>query len=86
MGDQPMISLWWSFTLTAIGVTGLILVYRSQSLIGPCIGLAVQALWIAYAVSTEQWWFLVSAFTYGGANIYGLTKRRKAADRCTPST
>lgn len=81
-----MISLWWSFTLTAIGVTGLILVYRSQSLIGPCIGLAVQALWIAYAIATRQWWFLASAFAYGGANIYGLTKRRKAADRCMPST
>lgn len=75
-----MISLWWSFTLTTIGVTGLVLVYRSQSLIGPAIGLAVQALWIAYAIATEQWWFLVSAFTYGGANIYGVLKRRKDAD------
>lgn len=74
-----MISLWWSFSLTAIGVTGLILVYRSQSLVGPVIGLAVQLLWIAYAISTRQWWFLVSAFTYGGANIYGLSMRRKAA-------
>lgn len=42
-----MISLWWSFTLTTIGVTGLVLVYRSQSLIGPAIGLAVQALWLS---------------------------------------
>lgn len=74
-----MISLWWSFTLTAIGVTGLILVYRSQSLLGPCIGLAVQALWIAYAIATQQWWFLASAFAYGGANIYGVMKRRREA-------
>ncbi|WP_068059176.1 hypothetical protein [Nocardia xishanensis] len=71
-----MISLWWSFALTTIGVTGLVLVYRSQSLVGPLIGLAVQFLWIAYAVATRQWWFLLSAFTYGAANIYGLTKRR----------
>lgn len=59
-----------------IGVTGLVLVYRSQSLVGPAIGLGVQALWIAYAVYTQQWWFLLSAFTYGGANIYGINKRR----------
>ncbi|MFE3052333.1 hypothetical protein [Nocardia sp. NPDC059239] len=76
-----MISLWWSFALTTIGVTGLILVYRSQSLVGPCIGLAVQALWIAYAIATRQWWFLLSAFTYGGANIYGLIKRRQSGAR-----
>ncbi|WP_280317272.1 hypothetical protein [Nocardia wallacei] len=71
-----MISLWWSFTLTTIGVTGLVLVYRSQSLLGPSIGLAVQALWIAYAVATRQWWFLLSAFAYGGANVYGIIQRR----------
>lgn len=53
------------------------LVYRSQSLLGPSIGLAVQALWIAYAVATRQWWFLLSAFTYGGANLYGMAKRRQ---------
>ncbi|MET8430124.1 hypothetical protein [Nocardia sp. NPDC004860] len=76
-----MISLWWSFALTTIGVTGLILVYRSQSLVGPCIGLAVQALWIAHAIATRQWWFLLSAFTYGGANIYGLMKRRQSGAR-----
>ncbi|WP_280366166.1 hypothetical protein [Nocardia wallacei] len=77
-----MISLWWSFALTTIGVTGLVLVYRSQSLVGPGIGLGVQLLWIAYAVTTQQWWFLLSAFTYSGANIYGIRQRtiRKAAD------
>lgn len=75
-----MISLWWSFALTTIGVTGLVLVYRSQSLLGPGIGLAVQALWIAYAVTTQQWWFLLSAVTYGAANVYGIAKRRRAAD------
>ena len=75
-----MISLWWSFTLTTIGVAGLFLVYgRPRSLAGPCIGLAVQALWIAYAIATSQWWFLLSAFTYGAANLYGLAKRRQAA-------
>lgn len=74
-----MISLWWSFALTAIGVAGLALVYaRPASIAGPGVGIAVQALWIAYAVTTAQWWFLVSALTYGAVNVYGLAKRREA--------
>lgn len=75
-------SLWWSFTLTVIGVTGLFFVYRRpRSLLGPFIGIAVQLIWIAYSVATEQWWFLLSAFTYGGVNIYGLLKRRGDRER-----
>lgn len=74
-----MISLWWSFTLTVVGVTGLVLVYRSQSIVGPLVSLTVQGLWIAYAISTSQWWFLVSAFAFSAANIYGITTRRKKA-------
>lgn len=71
-----MISLWWSFALTTIGVVGLALVYRrSTSIIGPGIGLGVQLLWVAYSVATGQWWFLLSAFTYGAVNIYGLRTR-----------
>lgn len=35
-----------------------------------------QLLWIAYAITTRQWWFLLSAFAYGAANTYGLTRRR----------
>ncbi|WP_418346109.1 hypothetical protein [Rhodococcus pyridinivorans] len=72
-----MITLWWSFTLTLVGVTGLFFVYRSQSLTGPLIGVAVQIAWIAYAVETQQWWFLLSAFAYGGTNLYGIAKRRR---------
>jgi len=73
-----VISLWWSFLLTAFGVFGLFLVYRTTSLIGPMIGVGVQALWIAYALATGQYWFLVSAFAYAGTNLYGIQKRRKA--------
>lgn len=70
------ISLWWSFTLMLIGVTGQVLVYRSQSRVGPIVGIAAQGLWIAYGLVTAQWWFILSAFAYGGTNIYGLLKRR----------
>ncbi|GGG04070.1 hypothetical protein GCM10007304_17780 [Rhodococcoides trifolii] len=74
-----MISLWWSFTLIVIGVAGIALAYRSQSKLGPTIGIAAQFLWVAYAVATQQWWFLVSAFLYGGTHAYGLVKRHRAA-------
>lgn len=74
-----MPSLWWSFALTTIGVTGLALVYaRPQSVAGPTIGVAVQALWVAYSVATGQWWFLASAFAYGGVSAYGIHTRRRA--------
>lgn len=70
----------WSYLLTGIGVFGLALVYaRPRSIAGPVIGLAVQALWIAYAVTTEQWGFLGSAVAFGAANVYGLRSRRAAA-------
>lgn len=72
-----MISLWWSFGLTLAGVTGLFLVYRSQSLAGPVLGVLVQVAWVVYAVVSAQWWFLVSAFAYAGTNLYGIRKRRE---------
>lgn len=73
-----MISLWWSFTLTTIGVVGLALVYRHpRSIIGPSIGVAVQALWVAYSIASGQWWFLLSALTYGTVNAYGIRQRRR---------
>ncbi|MCM6777734.1 hypothetical protein NDR87_30045 [Nocardia sp. CDC159] len=82
-----MISLWWSFTLTAIGVTGLFLVYRHPtSLLGPGIGLAVQLLWIAYAIHSRQWWFLASAAAYGSANVYGIHTRRRRTPTATGGT
>ncbi len=58
-------SQWWSWALTAIGVTGLFLAGSSRKL-GWAIGLGAQALWITYAIATSQWGFIASAFAYGG--------------------
>lgn len=55
---------WWSWLLTAVGVTGLYFAGRKRAL-GWAIGLGAQLLWIAYALSTRQYGFLVSAFAYG---------------------
>lgn len=76
-----MIPVWWSWALTTIGLAGLALVYaRPASLIGPLVGIAVQGLWITYAVATLQFGFIVSALGYGAVNIYGLRKRRLAKE------
>ncbi len=59
-----MIPAWWSWLLTAGGVFGIYLAGR-KSLWGWAVGLGMQLLWVAYAVVTVQWGFIVSAFAYG---------------------
>jgi hypothetical protein len=76
LGD--LMSLWWSFILTAFGATGMLLSYRSySSYAGPAFGLWIQLVWVTYAIESMQWWFIVSAFLYGGAHLYGIQKRRR---------
>jgi len=55
---------WWSWILTAVGVFGLWLAGRKDRR-GWWVGLCAQLLWIAYAITTRQWGFIVSAFAYG---------------------
>ncbi|WP_199267528.1 hypothetical protein [Rhodococcus sp. JT-3] len=71
-------SLWWSFTLTAFGAAGIYLTYRSYTAyLGPVIGISIQLVWVAYAIASEQWWFIVSALLYGGSHLYGIRKRQR---------
>jgi hypothetical protein len=56
--------MWWSWILTAVGVTGLYFAGKNNK-IGWAIGIGAQGLWISYALVTEQYGFLVSAFAYG---------------------
>jgi len=55
---------YWSYLLTAVGVLGLYLAGRRYWWAW-LVGLVAQVLWVAYAVATEQWGFIVSAFAYG---------------------
>lgn len=55
---------WWSWLLTAVGVSGLYLAGR-RSPWGWAVGIGAQGLWLAYAVATRQWGFLVSCAAYG---------------------
>lgn len=56
--------MYWSWILTAVGVFGLWLAGRRNRL-GWAVGLGAQGLWITYALTTEQYGFLVSAGAYG---------------------
>lgn len=72
---------YWSYLLTAVGAVGLLLAGRMQRA-GWLVGLGAQGLWIAYALSTQQHGFLISAFIYG--SVYArnyLAWRRTAHQR-----
>lgn len=59
-----MSGLVWSVGLAAIGIAGLWLA-GSQRRAGWALGLAAQALWVVYALTTAQYGFLLSAVAYG---------------------
>lgn len=63
---------WWSWLLTAVGVTGLYFAGQRRAWAW-LIGLGAQVLWVAYAIATEQWGFLVSAGAYGA--VYARNAR-----------
>lgn len=70
--------MWWSLLLTAVGVFGLYMAGRKVWWAW-LIGLGAQVLWLSYAVSTQQYGFIVSAVAYGW--VYGknaLAWRRAA--------
>lgn len=54
----------WSWILTAVGVVGLYCAGKKYAF-GWLIGLFAQVLWVSYALATDQFGFLVSAFAYG---------------------
>jgi hypothetical protein len=64
---------YWSWVLTAVGVTGLYLAGR-KIWWSWLIGLSAQILWLAYAVTTKQFGFIISAFVYG--SVYASNARK----------
>lgn len=68
----------WSWVLTAVGVTGLYLAGRKVWWAW-FVGLGAQFLWLAYAIVTRQYGFVVSAFAYGW--VYAKNARSWSATR-----
>jgi hypothetical protein len=58
------VNAYWSYILTAGGVFGLYLAGRKVWWAW-YVGLGAQVLWVAYALATKQYGFLISAMAYG---------------------
>lgn len=71
---------YWSYLLTAVGVTGLYLAGR-KSPWGWAVGLSAQYLWFAYAIATRQWGFIVSSLAYGAVYTRNFCAWRRAVRR-----
>lgn len=65
--------MWWSWLLAVIGVFGLYLTTRKMAA-GYAVGVAVQILWITYAIVTAQYGFIFSALAFGAVNALGFYK------------
>lgn len=74
---------YWSYLLTAVGVFGLWLSGRKDGR-GWLVSLGAQFLWLAYAITTQQWGFLVSCFAYGW--VYAKNARAWLKPSPTPNT
>lgn len=69
-------SQWWSFILMAVGILGLYLAGK-KNLYGWAILIGAQFLWIAYALATKQWGFIISALAYGAVNLRNYLRWKK---------
>ena len=68
----------WSWLLMAVGVLGLYVAGKKNAA-GWAIGVAAQTLWIAYALVTEQYGFIVSALVYGWVYARNFVAWRREA-------
>jgi nicotinamide riboside transporter PnuC len=66
----------WSFVLAAVGILGIWLAGR-KNIWGWAIGLFAQVLWVAYALVTVQYGFLLTAFGYGWVYATNWLRWRK---------
>lgn len=73
-------SAWWSWVLGPFGLFGLWLTTRKDWR-GYLVGVAVQGLWLAYAVVTVQLGFIATALAYGVINVLGIRSWRAKTER-----
>ncbi len=75
-----MIDWWWSYVLTAVGVSGVFMAGRKDWR-GWAIGILSEILWICYAIVTKQYGFIFGALAYGAVftkNLVEWIKHDKA--------
>ena len=75
----------WSWGLAALGITCLYFISRRSTRSWGWFGaLAIQGLWIVYALVTRQWGFIVSAIAYGamyGKNLVSWQREKALHDQ-----
>jgi hypothetical protein len=71
------IPFWWSWLLSGLGCVG-IWKAGDKSPTGWAITLGTECLWLAYAVTTGQWGFIVGCGLYAGICARNLMKWWKA--------
>lgn len=57
------LGLAWSITLSALGIVGILLA-GSKRKVGWLVGMAIQPLWIIFAIQTGQYGFIANAVIY----------------------
>jgi nicotinamide riboside transporter PnuC len=66
----------WSYVLAAIGVTGIFFVGR-KTIWGWLILLLNECIWVAYALATKQYGFILMATAYSAVYIKSYLLWRK---------
>lgn len=70
----------WSYVLAALGVTGL-LIAATRPKVGWWFNIGAQLPWLAYAVASRQWGFLLTPVAY----TVGYVRLLRKAYRPTPT-
>lgn len=68
--------MYWSYLLAAVGVTGIFFVGR-KTIWGWLILLVNECIWIAYALATKQYGFILMATAYSAVYIKSYIGWRK---------
>lgn len=76
----PYTGPWTSWCLVGAGIVGTHLASRNIPW-GWLLLVSLQPMWIVYAISTEQYGFVVGAIAYGAGQLNGFLRSRRGADR-----
>ena len=74
---------YWSYVLAAIGVTGIFFVGR-KTIWGWLVLCINEVIWIAYAIATDQYGFIIMALAYTAVYIKSYMGWKSEAESGTP--
>ena len=74
---------YWSYVLAAIGVTGMFFVGK-KTIWGWLVLCINEVIWIAYAIATDQYGFIIMALAYTAVYIKSYMGWKSEAESGTP--